>query len=240
MTLAWRVRSVLTPNEPFERAYSSLPTRKYVVSSRRTMVGQHLLPRQAGPRQVALRTRPGGAPMARPKSRRLSYLSWPCIACHRGGSGTACGPGRRDRSPAGGLRPTGRSTRPHRQAGSPANGCAEALLGPRSACPSRRRSERAPAPDALPAGEGVTDIDKPRDAESVHGALRRQGVRRPPDTGRAVRGSGRGCAGLLRIGARPGCARRAAGLSRAPSGSVAAPRLPRARIPRAWRGRRSR
>ena len=105
--------------------------------------GQHLVAAPGRGRRVGLdRARGcGAAPCRRPASARTWRRRGPRASA--GGSGTACGPSRRGRWPAGGRRGRARSRRPSRPAGSRASGSSAAC--PRRAGPGRRgRGRRSP------------------------------------------------------------------------------------------------
>ena len=108
---AWSARTTCCA-----RAYSSLPTRSSVVSSRRTTSGQHLLARQPGrARSRATRLRSAGSARAK-ATVRSNLASSRDLAPDAGDSGTACGRAHRGRWPGDGraaradpdVRPGGR------------------------------------------------------------------------------------------------------------------------------------
>ena len=139
-------RSVVRPKERLSRAYSSLPTRMSVVSRSRTTAAR-----------TFSRARPGRArsrsTRARMRGRTRAKLDQPRRTCRRRGgpasargSGTACGRGRRARSPGDGRSVTGRSTRRSRRAGWRGGGSAPGSSASRMRPPSGARYEN-PRPD---------------------------------------------------------------------------------------------
>ena len=100
-------RSVVRPNEPLARAYSSLPTRISVVSSSRTTAASTFSRGRPGRARSPSTRRADGAaaPRRRRSSGRTSSRRAPRASA--GGSGTACGPWRRARSPGCGRRGAG-------------------------------------------------------------------------------------------------------------------------------------
>ena len=145
----WRSRSVVRPNEPLSRAYSSLPTRISVVSSRRTTRRQHLLARQAGaaPGRASTRSRMRGR--ARGEGEHAVVLG---LVAHLAPARVVAVLLAPARVAAGGLDVAGRmgrSRRPSRPAGSRARGCARASPRRGSSC---RRADVAEAFPCCPYG----------------------------------------------------------------------------------------
>ena len=94
-TCTWRRRSVVRPNELFSRAYSSLPTRISVRSSRRTTVARSWRRRGRGARRSrSMRSRRRGSTSLNSSMRR-NFESVARLAIAPGDSGTACGRARR-------------------------------------------------------------------------------------------------------------------------------------------------
>ena len=117
-------------------AYSSLPTRISVSSSSRTTAARTFSRGRPGPAEVAVDP-PADRRQRRGRTRRAARTS-PIRGAPRnaGGSGTACGPSRRGRSPGGGRAGRGRSRRPSRPAGPRASGSGRASRG--RGCGGRR------------------------------------------------------------------------------------------------------
>ena len=120
-TSAWRPRRVVSPNDRFERAYSSLPTRIRVSSSRRTTAARTFArDRPVRRDRAASRARMRGSACAEGQQAvELVLVRGPGTA---GGSDTACGHGRPARSPGDGRADRCRSRRRSRPAGWPASG----------------------------------------------------------------------------------------------------------------------
>ena len=181
----------------FSRAYSSLPMRTKVVSSRRTIVASTVSRRglvPIGAAQIGVR-RACGCAAARRRTRACARTCRrPWRAASRGGSGTACGRARRGRSPAGGRSAACRSRPPRRPAGSPARGCAAARRHRGSLAVGADVAEAVAVADAPDARLVVADPDEARRRRR----LRRRGRRAAASGGRAltrrttIGGGGRG------------------------------------------------